>query len=77
MVLQEPNLFNALVLQNVTYGRRMSAIWRERTRRQGSYPVGDGTMPDTTREAPQEGALVIKHSQNALSLFCSEAQWFV
>jgi tungstate transport system ATP-binding protein len=74
MVFQEPSLFNAPVLENVTYGQRVRQPWRDRVRRRLAGLVGDDSPPDSARTALETVGLLEKVGQNALSLSGGEAQ---
>ena len=74
MVFQQPSLFNAPVVQNVTYGLRIRSAWRDRLRRQFRYLVGDPALPESAREALETVGLLDIRAQNALSLSGGEAQ---
>jgi tungstate transport system ATP-binding protein len=74
MVFQEPSLFNAPVVQNVTYGQRVRQRWRDRARRRLAGLLGDDSPPDSARTALETVGLLDKADQNALSLSGGEAQ---
>lgn len=74
MVFQEPGLFNASVLQNVTYGQRVRLPWTERVRRAVAAVTGGDHVSDAVEEALETVGLADKHDQNALSLSGGEAQ---
>ncbi len=74
MVFQEPNLFNAPVYRNVTYGSRVRRSWSKRLELGLQELVGREPMDDTVREVLETVSLTDKADQNALSLSGGEAQ---
>lgn len=74
MVFQEPSLFNASVVQNVTYGLRVRQRWTTRLKHAFSRTIGRDDPPETVTAALKRVGLADKHSQNALSLSGGEAQ---
>lgn len=74
MVFQEPNLFNAPVARNVTYGERVRSPWPERFRRQLATIIGEEALPGAARDALETVGLLEMREQNALSLSGGEAQ---
>ena len=74
MVFQEPGLFNASVVRNVTYGQRVRLPWSERVRRAVGALAGGDPVTDAVEDALKTVGLADKHDQNVLSLSGGEAQ---
>jgi tungstate transport system ATP-binding protein len=74
MAFQEPSLFNAPVIRNVTYGLRVRQGWTERLRRSVSRMLGSDDVPEVAADALAAVGLADKRTQNALSLSGGEAQ---
>jgi tungstate transport system ATP-binding protein len=74
MVFQEPSLFNAPVIRNVTYGLRVRRGWTDRLRSSVSRLVGSDDTPTQARAALEQVGLGDKSDRNALSLSGGEAQ---
>lgn len=74
MVFQEPSLFNAPVLQNVSYGLRVRQPWGERIQEAIKNIVGQKDPPTAVQTALETVGLREKATQNALSLSGGEAQ---
>lgn len=74
MVFQEPSLFNAPVLENVTYGLRVRQSWAERLRGRLRSLVGSRPTPASVETALETVGLADEADRNALSLSGGEAQ---
>jgi tungstate transport system ATP-binding protein len=74
MVFQEPSLFNAPVLQNVSYGLRVRRSWNARIQEAVRNIVGRTDPPTAVETALETVGLREKATQNALSLSGGEAQ---
>lgn len=74
IVFQEPSLFNAPVLRNVTYGLRVRRPWPERIRTALRELAGIGSPPGSVERALETVGLADERDRNALSLSGGEAQ---
>ena len=74
MVFQEPNLFNAPVRRNVTYGTRVRQPWGERIVTSLGGLFGQGSKVPSIQAVLETVSLTDKADQNALSLSGGEAQ---
>jgi tungstate transport system ATP-binding protein len=74
VVFQEPSLFNATVLRNVTYGLRVRRSWPERIRSALRELAGLESASDSVERALETVGLADRRDQNALSLSGGEAQ---
>ncbi len=73
MVFQEPNLFDATVRRNVSYGLHVRRDWRSRIREWGARLFGEGTNQSVT-DALETVGLADAATQEVRSLSGGEAQ---
>ena len=74
MVFQEPNLFNASVRRNVSYGLRVRQSWPDRGRDGLQRLFGNDPLAEAVEQALETVGLTDDADRNALSLSGGEAQ---